>query len=72
MLFKMNEDANIIINTPVGVTEQIKTSQLVRQGTVFGPVFCCASTARINDIGESVVENCGTVEIGMSIFMDDT
>ena len=71
MLFKMNNGANIIIKTPLGNTEKIKTGEIVRQGTVFGPIFCCASIARINDIGEKVVEKCGTVEVGMPLFMDD-
>ena len=71
MLYLMNEEANIVVSTPIGNTNEISIKEVVRQGTVYGPVLCCASTARVNDIGESVVEKCGLTEVGMLVFMDD-
>ena len=38
---------------------------------VYGPVFCCASTAKVNDIGEKVLQNIDEVQIAMPIFMND-
>ena len=33
--------------------------------------MCCATTARVNDIGEKVCCTYGDTEIGMPVFMDD-
>ena len=33
--------------------------------------MCCATTARVNDIGEKVCCKYGDTEIGMPISMDD-
>ena len=71
MLYLMNAEANIVVNTPIGYTQEIIAKEIVRQGTIFGPVFCCASTAQINEIGEKVVEKCGNTDVGILVFMDD-
>ena len=39
----MSERSVVTINTPFGALE-----------TTYGPVMCCATTARVNDIGEKV------------------
>ena len=33
--------------------------------------MCCATTVRVNDIGEKVCCKHGDTEIGMPVFMDD-
>ena len=33
--------------------------------------MCCASTARVNEIGDKVICKYGNIEIGMPTFMDD-
>ena len=33
--------------------------------------MCCASTAKVNEIGEKVICKYGNIEIGMPVFMDD-
>ena len=33
--------------------------------------MCCASIARVNEIGEKVICKYGNIEIGMPVFMDD-
>ena len=71
MLYLLNEEARVQVDTPVGLTDEFIVKEVVRQGTVFGPTFCCASTAAVNVIGEEVVEQIGEVSIGMPIFMDD-
>ena len=72
MLFKMNEKANIMIKTPAGITEEIKVKEIVKQGTVFGPRLCCASTGRVNDMGDPgrtiIYPN---IEVGALAFVDD-
>ena len=38
---------------------------------MFGPLFCCASTARVNVIGEPVIQNPGSVEVKIPASIDD-
>ena len=72
ILYKLNETAQVKINTPYGDTENIEIKEVVKQGTTYGPIMCCASTARVNEIGEKVICKYGNIEIGMPVFMDDT
>ena len=53
MIKKMNEEAKITIQTPVGETAEIKATNIVRQGTVYGPSLCGASMSRVNDVGKN-------------------
>ena len=71
ILYKLNETAQVKINAPYGDTENIETKEVVKHGTTYGPIMCCASTARVNEIGEKVICNYGNIEIGMPVFMDD-
>ena len=72
MIKKMNEEARIIIHTPVGDTEEIICHNIVRQGTVYGPQLCGVSMARVNDIGRDVVTMYGPKLIIRSTqFLDD-
>ena len=71
ILYKLNETALVKINTTYGGTENIEINEVVKQGTTNGPILCCASTARGNEIGEKAICKYGTIEIGMSVFMDD-
>ena len=67
----MNETAKVKINTPYGDTENIEIKEVVKQGTTYGPIMCCASTAEVNEIDEKVICKYGNIEIGMPFFMDD-
>ena len=71
ILYKLNETVQVKINTPYGDTENIEIKEVVKQGTTYGPTVCCASTARVNEIGEKVIYKYGNIEIGMPVFMDD-
>ena len=42
----------------------------MKQGTIFGPIMCCASKPRVNEIREAVKYQIGKVGIGMLVFMD--
>ena len=37
---EMNKETDIIIRTPVGNTETIKAREVVKEGTIFGPIMC--------------------------------
>ena len=70
-LYELNKTSNIVVDTPVGKTSSITVEEVVKQGTIFGPIICCASTSRVNEIQEAVKYQYGKVEIGMPVFMDD-
>ena len=50
---------------------QLEIKEIVKQGTIYGSIMCCASTARVNEIGEKVICKYCNIEIGMPVFMDD-
>ena len=50
MIYEMNKLAKIVINTPIGNTKEIEVSDIVRQGTIFGPKLCCISTQKVNNL----------------------
>ena len=72
MIFKLNQNTQAKVRTPIGETKTFMITEVVKQGTVCGPLLCCASSAKVNDIGESLIVKYGDeVEIGMPVFMDD-
>ena len=71
ILYKLNETAQVKINTPYGDTENIEIKEMVQQRTTHKPIMCCALAARVNGIGEKVICKYGNIEIGMPVFMDD-
>ena len=70
ILYEINKETDIIIRTPVGNTENVLVKEMVKQGTIFGPIMCCAETYTVNSIGE-VNYRYGKINIGMPVFMDD-
>ena len=56
-LYEMNKETDIIIRTPVGNTDNIQVKEVGKQGTIFGPIMCCAETSATNSIGEEVKYN---------------
>ena len=62
---------HIIIRTPVRNTDNTQVKEVVKQGTIFGPIICCAETSTVNSIGEEVKYRYGKINIGMPVFMDD-
>ena len=55
ILYKMNKKAEIILDTRVSQTESMNVKQIVKQGTIFGPIMCCATTLRVNNSGHSTI-----------------
>ena len=52
----------------VGQTESINEKEIVKQGSIFGPIICCATTSRINIIGGTVQYCYRKVGIGILHF----
>ena len=67
---EINKTSNIVFDTPVGKTSSITFEEVAKQGTIFGPIMCCASTLRVNGIQQEVNYQYGKVEIGMPVFLD--
>ena len=67
----MNKRSIVNINNPFGETGNIEREEIVKQGTIYGRVMCCAATSRVNDIGKKVCCKYGDTEIGIPVFMDD-
>ena len=44
MIYVMNKKARAKVITPMGTTGEIEINEAVKQGTVFAPKLCCAST----------------------------
>ena len=49
LLYEMNKEAIFKVSTPVGMTDEVKVREIVKQGTVYGPKLCCASTGKVNE-----------------------
>ena len=66
----MRAKAKVI--TPAGTTDEIEIKEAAKQGTVFAPKLCCASTGKINHIGEKTATVITPrVNIGALTFVDD-
>ena len=70
-LYEINKTSNIVVDKPVGKASSITVEEVVKQGTISGPIVCCASTSKVNAIQEAVKYQYGKVEIGIPVFMDD-
>ena len=70
LIYELNRRADIIIDTPVGITDSITVREIVKQGTVFGPKLCCISTEKVNSI-QHVVSTSLTPEmtIGAPVYV---
>ena len=71
VLYERNTRSKVTINTPLGETGNIEIEEIVKQGTKYGPAMCCATTARVDDIGEKVCCKYGHTEMRMPVFMDN-
>ena len=67
----MDKRSKVTINTPFEEIENIEIQEIVKQGTTYGSVMCCATTVSVNNIGEKVCCKFGNTEIGMPVFIDD-
>ena len=49
----------------------MQVKEVIKQGTIFGPIFCCAETSTVKSIREELKYRYGKINIGMPVFMDD-
>ena len=54
ILYEMNKETDII-RTPVGNTNNIQIKEMVKQGTIFGPIMCCAETSKLTALKYNIV-----------------
>ena len=41
-LYGINKTSNIVVDKPVGKTSSITVEEVMKQGTIFGLIMCCA------------------------------
>lgn len=56
---EMNKEAKMIVDRPLGMTDEIEMKNIVKQGTIYGPMLCSISTDKINRIEEKPVTTYG-------------
>ena len=68
---KLNQTCNIIVKTPVGMSDEVCIESIVQQGSVSGGTLCSASTAEVTkeDLGNGC--QIGLVTIRALTFVDD-
>ena len=72
LIYELNKKANIVIETPAGKTKEIKVSDIVKQGTVFGPQLCCINTSKVNEINEkNITVITPKIKIEALVYVDD-
>ena len=71
LIYSMNETCYITVETPLGNAKEIEVSEIVRQGTIWGPTLCSITTDKINEMGEKQVTRYGNTKIEPMIFVDD-
>ena len=71
MIYEINKTTEKVVDTAIGNAESIEITQVVKQGSIFGPTICCATTAKVNFSGERVDCKYGKTEIVMLIYVDD-
>ena len=70
--YNLNRRSKITIKTPVGVTDQIEVGEIVKQGTLNGPILCNISTDKVNKVGRKSTTTIGpNINCEASIFVDD-
>ena len=71
LIYKMNEKAVFKVVTPVGVTGEKTVKEIVKQGTVFGPKLCCASTGKVNKGNNLHTTIYPNIQVQALTFVDD-
>ena len=69
LIYLMNKEARVTVKTPVGDTDPILLTNLVKQGTVLGPVLNNCSLNKMSTY--STGYNFGSVQLKPLEFVDD-
>ena len=60
------------IETPMGKTKEIQLEEIVRQGTIYGPILCGVTTDKVNSCNKKVITYYNTqTEIETMTYVDD-
>ena len=68
---KLNETSDIVVSTPVGNCREFTANNIVKQGTVLGPILCSASTAECCTEHRSGGVSIGSTVIRSLAYVDD-
>ena len=72
IIYLMNKNAKIVVETPVGETKEFNVRNTVKQGTIYGPLICSKEMELVNKINEKAVTIYSpTLEIESLIYVDD-
>ena len=44
MIYYLNKEADVMVDTSVGKTKEMRIEETVRKGSIYGPPLCCLST----------------------------
>ena len=69
LVYKLNQHAIVRIKTPHGLTDAFIATDILKQGGVFGPIVCSASTAEYCETNKGI--SVGTAIISSMAFVDD-
>ena len=72
IVWKLNEEASIVVKTPHGPTDPFTIYAFVKQGSVLGSNLCSSSTAEFCDEKDGGGINVGGLNVRASLFVDDT
>ena len=72
IIYNMNKEATITINTPVGMTNPIHVTNCVKQGTIYGPQVCSKEIEQVNAVHKKAVTIYSPrIEIETLSYVDD-
>ena len=71
ILYNMNSKCNIMVKTPVGLTEEFTVESIVQQGSVCGGTLCTAATGEV--VEEITEGGCqiGELNVKALVYVDD-
>ena len=72
LMYELNKKARIVVRTPVGETKPVEVHEIVKQGTLYGPILCDINTDKVNMVGSKIVSTIGpNIRCEASIYVDD-
>ena len=72
LIRKTTSKAIVTIDTPVGYTNEITLHNIIKLGTIIGPILCIVETDRVNKIGERWYARYGPeIKINNLLYVDD-
>ena len=69
LIFSLNKNAKVVVQTPHGLTTEFTTDPIVKQGTVLGSILCSSSTGEYCGVNVGVA--VGTMILASLLYVDD-